>query len=185
MAEAATLVTADELLAMPDDGWRYELRAGELIRMSPTGAEHGDIAGEFLARLRPHVRERKLGRVFAAETGFRLFDNPDTVRAPDVSFVRAERIPPGRLPTGYWPGPPDLAVEVASPSDSAEDVNEKIAEYLRAGSRLVVVLYPRTRQVGLYRPDGSAQLLPDTGVLDLGDVVPGFACPIAELFDLT
>ena len=131
------------------------------------------------------MRARRLGRVFAAETGFCLFIGPDTVRAPDVAFVRAGRIAPGRLPTGFWPGAPDLAVEVASPSESAEDINEKIGEYLRAGSQLAVVLYPRTWQIGLYRPDGSAHLLTPGDPLDLGEVVPGFTCPVGELFDLT
>ena len=182
MAEATALITADELLCMPDDGWRYELRRGELIKMSPTGAEHGDIAGDFLSRLRPFVRERGLGRVFAAGTGFRLSTNPDTVRAPDVSFVRADRIPPGRLPSTFWPGAPDLAVEVTSPSDTADEVSEKVGEYLAAGSRLVVVLYPPTRRVGLFRPDGTARFLEVGDTLDFGEVVPGFTCPVADLF---
>ena len=184
MAEATTLLTGDDLLRMSDDGWQYELRAGELIRMSPPGYEHSDIGTELAARLRPYARQRKLGLV-VMEAGFRLSADPDTVRAPDVSFVRQDRLPQGRRPRGYFPGAPDLAVEIASPSDSAEDINEKIAEYLHAGSQLVVVLYPRTRQVGLYRPDASAQFLSDKSTLDLTEVVPGFTCPVVELFDLS
>jgi len=182
MAETTALLTADDLLRMPDDGWRYELRRGELIKMSPTGAEHGDIAAELLSLLRPYAKQRKLGRVFAAETGFRLSSDPDTVRAPDVSFVRADRLPAGRIPPTFWPGAPDLAVEVNSPSDTADEVSEKVGEYLDAGSQLVVVVYPPVRRVGLFYPDGSARFLTENDTLDLDPVVPGFACPVAELF---
>jgi Uma2 family endonuclease len=131
------------------------------------------------------VRARGLGRGLAAETGFRLFSDPDTVRAPDVAFVRAERIAEARLPTGFWPGAPDLAVEVLSPSDTADEVGEKVAEYLRAGTELVVLVYPRTRPVGLFRPDSTARFLTEDETLALGEPLPGFTCRVADLFDLS
>lgn len=182
MAEATALLTADDLLRMPDDGWRYELRQGELIRMSPTSGPHGRIGMRLASRLAVHVDEHGLGVVYMAETGFRLSDSPDTVRAPDIAFVRAERIPPEGEPEGFWPGAPDLAVEVTSPSDTADEIAEKVGEYLAAGCRLVVVMYLRRRQIGLYRPDGSARFVSIGDTLDLREVVPGFACPVSELF---
>lgn len=118
-------VTADELLAMPDDGYRYELVKGELIQMSPPGEEHGSVAMRLAARLYFYVEEYNLGVVYAAETGFKLESDPDTVRAPDVAFLsRARREPAGRV-DGYWSGAPDLAVEVLSPDDRRRKVDEK------------------------------------------------------------
>ena len=113
MSEATTrtirYVTADELLVMPEDGLRRELVGGEVRTMTPTGSRHGGIVAELTAVLHHHVMTNSLGQVFGAETGFKLASNPDTVRAPDVTFVRRARIPPGDLPEQFWPGPPDLA----------------------------------------------------------------------------
>lgn len=182
MTEATALLTAADLLRMPDDGWRYELRQGVLIRMSPTCGPHGRVGMRLARRLADHVEDRDLGVVYMAETGFRLSSDPDTVHAPDISFVRADRIGPEGEPEGFFPGPPDLAVEVTSPSDTADEISEKIAEYLAAGCLLVVVMYLRRRQIGVYRPDGSALFLNPGDTLVLDPVVPGFACPVAELF---
>ena len=182
MADTTTApLTSEKLLELPDDGWRYELRRGELIRMSPTGAVHGDVTAELSARMRVHGREQRLGRVFGAETGFRLSADPDTVRAPDVAFVRAERLTDG-VPEGYFQGAPDIAVEVVSPADRAADVREKVAEYLAAGSQLVWVVYPRPCGVSVFRADGSTTELTANDTLEGEDVLRGFRCPIAELF---
>jgi Uma2 family endonuclease len=182
MADTATVpMTSEQLLELPDDGWRYELRRGELIRMSPTGAVHGDVTGELSARMRLYAREHRLGRVFGAETGFRLSAAPDTVRAPDVAFVHTERLA-GGVPEGYFEGAPDIAVEVVSPSDRAADVREKVAEYLAAGSQLVWVVYPRLRGVSVFRADGSTGELTASDVLVGEDVLPGFRCPVNDLF---
>src|SRR5687768_2596613 len=130
------LLTADELLRLPDDGWRYELRQGELIRMSPTNPRHALVTGNIHDLLRAHVRANDLGVVLVGDPGFTLQRGPDTVRGPDVAFIRKERIPPGGLTEdGFWEGAPDLAVEIVSPGDSARDVREKIDEYLAAGGR--------------------------------------------------
>ena len=179
MSSIRQVITAQQLLAMPDDGWRYELVEGELRRMSPAGRDHGRIAMNLGARLAVFVRDHSLGVVFAAETGFLLRRDPDTVRAPDVAFVSAERWSPGE---GFFPGSPDLAVEVVSPSDSFVEVEEKVSEWLAAGTRAVVVVNPRRRAVSLHRENGAVQRLGVSETLDLSFVVPGFRVGVAELF---
>ena len=127
--------TASELFEMPDDGFRYELVKGELRRMSPSGGEHGATVVNITLLLGQHVKADKLGICFGAETGFKIASDPDTVRAPDVAFIRRERIPESGLPRKFWPGAPDLAVEVLSPGDTRREVDEKVADWLEAGAR--------------------------------------------------
>jgi Uma2 family endonuclease len=175
-------VTADELLHMPDDGWRYELVKGELIRMSPTGDEHGQVTMTLATALYFHVKEHKLGRVYAAETGFKLESNPDTVRAPDIAFVRREVLEAtGTLP-GYRPGAPDLVVEVLSPHDRTRKVEAKVAQWLETGARLVWVVSPKLHTVTVYKSSTEIVTLTDADTLDAGDVIPGFKLQIAEIF---
>lgn len=175
-------MTADELLRLPDDGFRYELVEGELRRMTPTGGEHGEIAGNVAYFLKDHARANDLGRVYAAETGFKLSSDPDTVRAPDAAFVRKERADSmGKVP-GYVPGAPDLAVEVVSPGDTYGEVEEKVLEWLDAGSRMVIVLNPRRRTATIYRSRDEIQLLGEGDEIDGADVVPGWKVPVRELF---
>jgi Uma2 family endonuclease len=138
MAVVRRQVSADELLHMPDDGFRYELVQGELRRMNPAGNVHGRVAMSFAWRLAQYVDENKLGTVYA-ETGFRLATDPDTVRAPDAAFVsRASNEAVGEV-EGFWPESPDLAVEVISPGDNYADVEEKVFAWLDAGTKIVVV----------------------------------------------
>lgn len=174
-------LTADELLGMADDGFLYELLEGELSRMSPAGSEHGAIGMNFVTGLGPHVKAHDLGVVFGPDTGFRIASEPDTVRSPDVSFVRRERIPQDGIPEGYWPGAPDLAVEIISPSDTYGDVEQKVTEWLEAGARKVVVITPRTRTVTVHSSRSELLRLRESDVLDLGDVVPGFSCTVADI----
>ena len=177
-------ITADELLRLPTGmGQRYELVNGELRTMTPAGYEHGDIVAEIGMRLRVYVRANGLGRVSGAETGFRLHSNPDTVRAPDVAFVSQVRIPAGKLPQGYFPGAPDLAVEVISPSEVAADIQSKVTEYFEAGVRLVWIVYPNNRQVAVYRSVLDGVILSADDTLDGADLIPGFACRVAEFFE--
>ncbi|MBI3303332.1 MAG: Uma2 family endonuclease [Deltaproteobacteria bacterium] len=176
------LMTADDLFQLPDDGYKYELVEGELIRMPPTGAEHGHIATNAGSLLRNHVKMHDLGVVCAAETGFWLKRNPDIVRAQDASFVAKERIPSEGIPRGYWPFAPDLAVEVISPNDRFDDVQEKVAEYFAAGTRLVWVVHPKTRTVLVYRSLHDVRSLGPDDELSGEDVIPGFTCRVAELF---
>jgi Uma2 family endonuclease len=135
-------VTAEELLRKPDDGFRYELVRGELRKMSPAGSEYGAIAFNVGRLLGNHVVERRLGQVYAAETGFKLASDPDTVRAPDAAFVSRERVETAEHLMGYWPGAPDLAVEVVSPGDTHTQVVEKALAWLGEGSRMVLVVDP-------------------------------------------
>lgn len=182
MSESKALMTADELLRMPDDGYRYELVEGELRRMSPGGGEHGVIIGKITGRLEVHVEDNDLGVVCGAETGFTIARDPDTVRGPDAAFVSKERIPADGIPKGYWPYAPDLAIEVISPNDIYGDVDEKISEWLTAGVRLVVIINPRKRNVKLYRSQTQISLLTAADQLSFEDIVPGFTYPIAKLF---
>ena len=182
MITATTLMTADELLAMPDDGFhRYELVQGELITMAPAGGEHGAIGSRTCRRIGNFVEANDLGEVFNSDTGFIISTDPDTVRCPDVSFVRKERIIADGIPKGFMQGAPDLAVEVISPSDSYSEVAEKAAQLLEAGTQLVALIDPRTRTVSLHY-DGEIDRLGEGDTLTLGDVVPGFECGVGELF---
>jgi Uma2 family endonuclease len=176
MSVVTQTMTAEELLRLPDDGYRYELVQGELRRMSPAGHEHGDIVTNIITHMNAFARSRGLGKVYS-ETGFVIARNPDTVRAPDVAFVRADRVVP-RGP-GYFPGAPDLAVEVISPTDSYTDVDEKTSEYLRAGCGAVIVVNPRTLAVHVHR---AASVVKVTDTLEVDDVVPGWKMPLAEIF---
>ena len=124
----------------------------------------------------------RVGKVFAAGAGFILRRNPDTVRAPDASFVTGDRLPEGDLPLGYLELAPDLAVEVASPSDSARDIQEKVADWLRAGTRLVWVIYPATRSATIHVSDDRFEEVSEEGTLLGEHVIPGFACDLSELF---
>ena len=181
MAQQTALLTAEDLLRLPDDEMRAELVRGELKKMAPAGGEHGGLAMDLTLLVGAYVRDSHLGRTFAAETGFILQQDPDTVRAPDFAFVRQERLAGRPLPRGYIPFAPDLAVEVISPSESAEDVQEKVADYLSAGTQLVWLLYPRLKTVVAHTPDGTRTFGPPD-VLDGGDTLPGFELRIAEIF---
>lgn len=176
------LITADELLQMKDDGFRYELSRGELIKMSPAGHHHGRIALNFTTPLDQFVRANQLGAVYAAETGFKLAENPDVVRAPDAAFIRRERVEEVGQTGGFWPGAPDLAAEVVSPGDTYAEVQDKIADWLDAGTRLVVVVKPSTQTVDLYRSRSDIRILTIDDVLDGGEVVPNWTLPVRDIF---
>jgi Uma2 family endonuclease len=182
MVDTKRITTADELLRMRDDGQRHELVRGELRTMTPAGCEHGDVCVFLVASLHGHVNETGLGTVWEGQTGFRLASNPDTVRAPDVAFLRRERVEAGGVPKGYWPGPPDLAAEVVSPSDSFRMVQERVREWLDAGTRMVLVLDPDDRAVTVYRSRDRARVLGPDDVIDGEDVVPGWRCEVRTLF---
>ena len=179
---ARTLVTAEDLIQMPDSE-RCELVRGEIVRMPPTGWSHGPVSSKFDRRIGLFVEQHRLGVVSTAEVGYLLTRNPDTVRAPDVSFVSRERIPPGGVTEGYVPFAPDLAVEIVSPSNSAVDISDKVEEYLAAGTRMVLVVFPRRRSVTAYLPGGEARVLHEDDILDGGDVLPGFAVRVGDFFE--
>lgn len=182
MRTLKTLFTAEELLRLPTTGRRMELVKGKVYEMPPPGARHGNVAMQIGMLLNAYARANQLGRGFAAETGFILRRDPDTVRAPDASFVARNRLPEGELPEGYLEVPPDLAVEVLSPGDARREVREKVEDWLGAGTRLVWVINPATRSATVYRSVDDFQELSEEESLDGGDVLPGFACQLGELF---
>ncbi len=176
------LITANELLQMKDDGFRYELVRGELIKRSPAGHQHGRIALNFTTPLDQFVRANQLGAVYAAETGFKLAEDPDVVRAPDAAFIRRERVEVEGQTEGFWPGAPDLAAEVVSPGDTYAEVQDKIADWLDAGTRLVVVVNPSTQTVALHHSRSDIRILTTDDVLDGGEVVPNWTLPVRDIF---
>ncbi len=174
-------LTADDLLALPADE-RYELEKGALIAMSPPpGSEHGSLANALAYLLTAHVRPNKLGQVFAAETGFRIGHNPDTVRAADVAFVSKARLP-RQLPKGYLDIPPDIVAEIVSPSDDADRVQAKTTEWLEAGVQIVLVVYPGPRQIAVYHSLHQVIILTESDTVTLEPVLSGFSIPVSEIF---
>ncbi len=182
MATSPQIVTADELMRLSSDGYRYELVRGELQMMSPTGDEHGIVTAALTVRLGSFVRQYALGAVFAAETGFQLERSPDTVLAPDIAFVKRARVDVTGLSGRFWQGAPDLAVEVNSSSDRASAVAEKTRSWLIHGAHQVWIVDPKKRAVTIYYQDGRVVALTETDILEGGDLVPGFTCRVAEIF---
>jgi Uma2 family endonuclease len=177
---ASTLMTADELLQTHFPDKQVELVRGVLIVREPPGFLHGDVAFQLAVRLDKYAEQHGLGRILGAEIGFKLQSNPDTVRAPDVAFLRKERVPDPR-PLGYPAMAPDLVVEVLSPRDRPGEVLAKVGDWLEAGALLVWVIDPRRRHARVYRQDGSEAVVTEQDSLDGEDVVPGFTCPLASV----
>jgi Uma2 family endonuclease len=177
-------ITAEELFDMPSDSsvlTRFELVRGEIIEMPPAGFDHGRRSMDLASEMSLFVKRNGLGIVVCADTGFVISRNPDTVFAPDIAFVSNSTIKRvGEIPTRFFPCPPDLAVEVVSPSDRLDDVESKVLDYLAAGTTLVVVVMPRQKQVMLRRKDAQPLLIRE-GDLTFEDIVPGFAYSLAEL----
>jgi Uma2 family endonuclease len=174
------IMSAAQLLEATDLG-PCELVRGELIMMSPSGFQHGRIANRIAARLEWFVAKHSLGVVTTAEAGYQIGHDPDTVRAPDVAFVRTERIPSVE-PKGYYQGAPDLAVEVVSPGDRASDVLAKAQEWLAAGCRAVWVVDPKTSTVSVHRSPREITVLHQGDLLEGGEVLPGFSLPVGDIF---
>src|SRR5512146_1536734 len=177
MTSPPGLLTADELLRVRIPDKRVELVRGVLVVREPGGGRHGRIALNLALQLGNHVNAHRLGAVYAAETGFTLTRAPDTVRAPDVAFVRRERVPTPE-PTGFPDLAPDLVIEVLSPGDRFGEILAKVADWLSAGTRLVWVVDSDRRAARVYRQDGSEAIVGGDQVLDGEDVVPGFSCPL-------
>ncbi|MCA1635166.1 MAG: Uma2 family endonuclease [Acidobacteria bacterium] len=182
MSTSTKLMTAEELRKLPKDGFRYELVEGELKQMSPSGTEHGAVIFNLSILLGQHLKANNLGQGFGAETGFKIDSNPDTVRAPDIAFVRRERIPPTGIPKNFWEIAPDLVVEVVSPGDTFEEVEEKVAQWLAAGTSAVWVVNPKRRSVSVYRSMTDVERLSEADELEGREVVPGFRCKVSEIF---
>ncbi|WP_449417606.1 Uma2 family endonuclease [Phormidium nigroviride] len=174
--------TDAEFMALNRDGHRYEIVNGELIDMGNSGAKHGYVCSTLMILLGGYVRLHKLGAMFDSSTAFKM--KSGNKRSPDISFMAKERLQGlDDLPDGFLEGAPDLAVEILSPSNTVEEIDQKLVEYFDNGSRLVWVIHPRQKYVLVYRnaqePD---RLLKSNDSLAGEEIVPDFTLPIADLF---
>lgn len=174
--------TDEEFMALPNDGHRYEIVNGELIDMGNPGALHGNIAIILSSALFAVVNAQKLGALFDSSTAFKMSNG--NKRSPDISFFAKERLQGmTELPTGFLEGAPDLVIEILSPGNTVEEIEEKVTEYFDNGARLVWVISPTQHYVLVYRcaqePD---RLLKSVDAFDGEEVIPGFMLPVADLF---
>ncbi len=176
------LLTAEDLAALPTEGLRLELVRGELVAMPPTQGNHGTSAMRLGALVGHYILTHDLGEVYAAETGFLIERNPDTVRAPDFAFIAKERVTPETDAPTWVPVAPDLVMEVVSSGDRESEVATKVRMWLDAGVRLVWVVYPQRREVEIHRLGHPAEALAVSDTISGEDVVPGFTCPVAVVF---
>jgi len=184
LAEAVEkkLMTAEQLATLTPEASRGELIAGEFNSMSPAGFTHGRIALKIGTYLNMFIMEHQLGEAYAAETGFILKRNPDTVRAPDVAFVTAERAAKQEKETGFFDGAPDLAIEVISPSETMDDIEGKLFDYLDAGTQVVWLVFPRTQTITVYRSLKDIRIFTVDDTIDYEELLPGFSVAVKELF---
>jgi Uma2 family endonuclease len=182
VTEQRTLLNADEFFRLySGKEGDYELVRGELIEMPPPGGVHGGVAVNIASALHTHVRQHDLGRV-VVESGFTLEREPDTVRGPDVAFIMKEHLSSEGLPRAFVERAPDLAVEVVSPSDTAAQLENKVHDYLRSGTQQVWLVYPDSRRVVVYGPEGVARWYGEGDTLQGRDLLPGFSMPLGEFF---
>lgn len=177
----ADRLTAEDLEKIHDDAHRYELVEGRLLVREPPGYTHGRVSAGLIARLFNHVTEHSLGVVLATDTGYILRRGPDTVRAPDASFVSSDRIPDPE-PRSYAELAPDLAVEILSPSNRPAEIEARVSDLFRAGTRLVWILDPDTEMASVRRPGREPLALSPDDDLDGEDVIPGFRCRLSAIF---
>jgi Uma2 family endonuclease len=182
MATTQRLLTADELLALPNDGQHHELVRGELRTMPPGSTEHALIAGRIIRSWSVLLNENDIGEIFPASGGFILQRDPDTVREPDAAFISRERFDAVGSTAKYWLGAPDLVVEVISPNDVYGEVDAKVAEWLAAGARMVIVVNPRWHTAMVHRPGLPVRILTIDDALDGEDVLPGWRLPLGAQF---
>jgi Uma2 family endonuclease len=185
MSTDVAVVTPEDLLRMGDAGKGYELANGELkeIKMS---ARSSRVGGLVYWKLQEYCETQSPGWAFPPETGFRCFaEEPGQVRKPDAAYIKSDRYSRTEFEEDGWiEVVPDLVVEVVSPNDNAEELQNKIEEWLNAGVKLLWVVYPSTRQILTYRLDGSTTLFRSTDALTAPEVLPGFSCPVADFFRL-
>lgn len=178
---AHQVLTAEEFWRLPVTKTRRELVRGEVVETMPPGGQRGAIA-VVLAMLLRLWTQRVGGGYVGVEAGYILARTPDTVRGPDVSYIRAERLPPTGIPEGFWTLAPDLAVEIVSPSETADEVREKVRDFLAAGTPLVWTIYPRSQEVIVHTPDGLGRTYSGDDVLENEHVLPGFSCRVADVW---
>ena len=179
---STALMTAEELMQLPEDGFRYELINGELEKMPPPGHPHGRIAFRLSVLLGQFVLDQALGEGFTNDTGFQLTSNPDTVLAPDFAFVTSERFAEGRNKEGYWPGPPNLAVEVLSPHERPGKVRKKISQWFGFGVQQVWIVDPKQLTVTVYRSESDTTTFSGSDYLEAQDLFPGFRITLNQIF---
>lgn len=182
MTTAKRIFTADELLAMPDDGNRYELVRGELVTVAPAGHNHGRVAMRLSRRIGNFVEEHDLGHDIGAETGVNIERDPDTTLAPDYGFISYERMAEPPPVSGYVQVVPDLVVEVASPNDRPADIDRKTSMWLACGVRLALVVFPEAEEVRAHHGDGRVVRYRLGDTVQGDPVLPGFTCPVADIF---
>ncbi len=175
---------AEHLEVMPDTGYRHELQTGLLLSEPLPGFRHGHIASTIASLLRDHARRSGLAVLVVVETGFILSRAPDTVRGPDVAVVTRERAERAGDLRRLFPGAPDLAVEVLSPSNSPAEIHAKVADYLAAGTRLVWVVDPETKTVAVYRDLLTPRTLEAIDTLAGEEILPDFRVEVADLFEV-
>ena len=188
MTTATRLMTAEELLAMPKGEVRYELVRGELVSRLWAGVRDGIASANVMESLYTHARQNKLGMVYPGNTGFQIESDPDHVRAPSVAFVNSERVKLVKRDFEtyryrYFPGAPDLAGEVVIPSDTYFYIEDKVADWLNTGARMVIVVNAGLETVKVYRSLTDVSVLTEADTLDGGDVVPGWRMAVAEIFE--
>src|SRR5260370_14343060 len=174
------LLPGAEFAALPREGLGLELIRGEIAALPPAFDDHGEASASVMALLGEYVRSQGLGGMYAA-TGFLIAEHPDTMRAPDLAFIQTNRVPSPGTP-GWVRVMPDLVAEVVSSGDRTTEVAEKVRMWLDASGRLVWIVYPSRRAIEVVRPDEPALVLHDGDQLHGYDVVPGFACPIGQVF---
>lgn len=186
MSTSTALMTAEELLELPHgEGFRYELINGELITMPSSGFPHGRTCARLTAPLTQFILDHGLGEVFAAETGYQLTSKPDTVLAPDISFVTKERIKETGAQQGFWPGAPDLVVEILSPSDRPSKVKAKTSRWFVGGARQVWIVDPKTCTVTIHRSSSDSITFSGSDHLEADDILPGFRLSLERIFGPT
>ncbi len=179
---APKLLTADDLLRLYSEGVHGELIRGVLHETMPPGERHGVIMAELTALLVMFVKQHLLGRVTAGDAGVWIEQNPDTVRGPDIAFFSTERIAAGPPRPGYSFAIPDLVIEIVSPNDKSHEVYDKARMWLSHGVRLVWVVNPETRTVDVHHSQRAVEVIDESAELDGADVLPGFTCPLLDVF---
>ncbi len=182
MKQTTALMTAEQLMELPDDAMRYELIAGELHMSPPPGQEHGYYGLNIGGEMRRFLKKTRLG-IAVVEVGFLLGRDPDTVLAPDVAFISEKSLKKHGRTLSYYPTPPDLAVEVVSPSDAMTEVKEKVRRYLSAGTKIVWVASPKRQAVTQYAPGVAPVIWGIDDDIDGGELLPGFRMAVRDVFD--
>lgn len=181
--ESLPLLTVEQFLTYPIPQGKAELVRGELRVALPPGASHGAAASNLVFLLAAHVRENGLGRVFGDSFGYELVRLPRTVRVPDGSFVRADRLPQGGVGPKLVTFAPDLVIEVLSSNEPASELEEKLDDYLISGTSLIWVVDPMRRTVMVVAADAPVHWLKEGDMLEAGAVIPGFSCAVCQIFE--